>query len=79
MKDTFASILVTAGHSISLTVPVDSRDRVQFEAFERDSGKRVPINEEDVYWITPQPNKDKLFILDLPGSLGVYYKIIVYM
>lgn len=79
LKGQFASMHLPAGQSISSTVHVKSRDRVKFEAFERDSGDRIPINEEDVYWVTPQPNKDKLFILDLPGFMSMYYKIVVYM
>lgn len=74
-----SSVLVPAGQSLNLNVTVGSRDRVKFEAFERDSGNRVRINDEDVYWITPRPNKDKLFILDLPGFLSMCYKIIVYI
>ena len=62
----FASMDVPFGQKLDLTIPVTTRDAIRFEAFEKASENRVLINEGDSYWIIPQGNREKVFVLNLP-------------
>ncbi|XP_028402030.1 uncharacterized protein LOC114524971 [Dendronephthya gigantea] len=65
LPDRYSSMNIPSGHSLSLTVHVNTQDLVWFTAVDRDTGMIISINGKERYWITPRDNEEFEYVLVL--------------
>lgn len=64
----FKRLTLPMGQTYNITLKAPTNDLVRFEAFERDSGKRVAINGDDVFHLLPQESLERMYILSAQGE-----------
>ena len=66
----YNGIILLDGKTVRFAVPVGNRNDVEFYAEERESGKKIKINDEDIFVIEPQGVVGEPVLLTVPDKIG---------
>lgn len=66
----YNGIILPDGKTVRFAVPVGNRNDVEFYAEERESGKKIKINDEDIFVIEPQGVVGEPVLLTVPDKIG---------
>jgi hypothetical protein len=62
----FNRLVILNGKTVRMPIEVPSQQDVTFEAFVRDTGEKITINDEEIIRVTPSANPDEVNVLRLP-------------
>ena len=71
MTSPFDVIIVLNDKTVRMPIKVPTQEDVIFEAFVRETGEKITINDQDIFPITPRDSGDEATILRVPELIGL--------
>ena len=60
-----------------MSIKVLTEQDVTFEAFVRETGEKITINDQDMFTITPRDSPGEPTVLSLPELIGMLYVVVL--